>query len=143
MLDASTKLTILKSFVRSNLTYCCHIWYVTSPTLRDKIEKIQYIGLRYVYNDYASSYETLLVKAGMQSIDLLIQKTILVEIFKCLHGIGAAYLANLFTFSKNTTRSNNLDLSVPRVKSSTYGIHSLRYHGTASLKCIGAYHNVS
>ena len=129
MLDASTKLTILKSFIRSNLTYCCHIWYFTSPTLREKIEKIQFRGLRYVYNDY-STYESLLEKSGMQSIDLLIQKTILVEIFKCLHGIGAAYLANLFSFGKNSTRSNSRDLIVPRVLSSTYGIHSLRYHGT-------------
>ncbi len=129
-MDASTKLAILQSFIRSNFTYCCHIWYFCSPTLREKVEKIQFRGLRYVYNDYDSSYEALLERSGLQSIDLLIQKTILVEIFKSLHNIGAAYLANLFTFGKNSTRSNNMDLFVPRVKSSTYGLHSLRYHGT-------------
>ena len=36
---------------------------------------------------------------------------------------------NLFSFGKNK-RSNSLDLFVPRVKSTTYGLHSLRYHGT-------------
>ena len=66
----------------------------------------------------------------MQSIDLLIQKTILVEIFKSLHGIGAQYLANLFKFGKNNTRYSNGDLTVPRVNSTTYGLHSLRFHGT-------------
>ncbi len=58
------------------------------------------------------------------------QPNILVEIYKCLHKIGAAYLTNLFTFSKNSTRSNNKDLFVPRVNKTTYGLHSLRYHGT-------------
>ena len=83
-----------------------------------------------VYNDYVSSYTVLVERSGLQSIDLLIQKTILVEIFKSLHKIGASYLANLFAFGKNNTRSNNVDLFVLRVKSSTYGLHSLRYHGT-------------
>ena len=129
-MDVSTKLTILQSFIRSNFTYCCHIWYFCSPTLREKVERIQFRGLRYVYSDYSSSYEVLLERSGLQSIDLLIQKTILVEIFKSLHKIGAPYLANLFTFRKNNTRSSNVDLFVPRVKSSTYGLHSLRYHGT-------------
>ncbi len=42
--------TILKSSIRSNYTYCCHIWYFCFPTLREKVEKIQFRGLRYVYN---------------------------------------------------------------------------------------------
>ena len=129
-MDATTKLTILKSFIRSNFTYCCHIWSFCSPTLMAKLEKIQHKGLRYVYNDYSSSYPVLLEKAGMQSVELLVQKTILVEIYKCLHKIGAEYLANLFAFGKNSTRSQNKDLFVPRVNKTTYGLHSLRYHGT-------------
>ena len=40
-MDASTKLTILQSFIRSNFTYCCHIWHFCSPTLREKVERIQ------------------------------------------------------------------------------------------------------
>ncbi len=62
--------------------------------------------------------------------DLIIQKTILVEIFKSLHKFGASYLANLFTFGKNNTWSNNVDLFAPLIKSSTYGLHSISYHGT-------------
>ncbi len=129
-MDTQTKLTILKSFIRSNFTYCCHIWYFCSPTLRQKVETIQFRGLRYVYNDYTSSYTVLLERSGMQSIELLIQKTILVEIFKSIHNIGATYLSNLFRLGKNSTRSNQVDLFVPRVHTKFYGLHSLRYHGT-------------
>ncbi len=52
-MDARTKLTIFKSFIASNFSYCCHIWYFYSPTLKTRLEKIQYRGpggplLRYV-----------------------------------------------------------------------------------------------
>ena len=95
-MDTRTKLTIFKSFIASNFSYCCHIWFFCSPTLKTRLEKIQYRGLRYVYNDYSSSYDALLVKSEMCTIELLLQKTMLVEIFKCVHGIGASYLADLF-----------------------------------------------
>ncbi len=125
--DTRTKLTILKAFIRSNFTYCCHIWCFTSVTLKDRIERLQYRGLRYAYNDYDSDYYILLDRAGMDSIELLIQKAILIDIYKALNNIGATYLKEFFTLSKNSARRN--DLVVPRVDSSTYGIHSLRYHG--------------
>ncbi len=73
-MDASTKLSILQFFIRSNFTYCCHIWYFCSPTLREKVETIQYRGLQCVYNDYVSSYEELLDRSGVQSIDLFFSK---------------------------------------------------------------------
>ncbi len=129
-MDTRTKLTIFKSFIASNFSYCCHIWYFCSPTLKTRLEKIQYRGLRYVYNDYNSSYEVLLARSGMCSIDLLVQKTIVVEIYKSLHGIGATYLSDLFSFGKICTRSNSKNLVVPRVDSTLYGLHSIRYHGT-------------
>ena len=90
--------------------------------------KIQYRGLRYVYNDYSASYDSLLGKSEMCTIELLLQKIMLVEIFKCVHGIGASYLADFFNFGKTITRGENL--FVPRVNSTLYGLHSIRYHGT-------------
>ncbi len=128
-IDTRTKLTILKAFIRSNFTYCCHIWYFTSTTLKSRIERLQYRGLRYAYNDYNTDYYVLLARANMDPINLLIQKVILIDIYKALHNIGAKYLQELFSFNKNNTRRKGLDLVVPRVDSSTYGLHSIRYHG--------------
>ncbi len=65
----------------------------------------------------------------MDPIDLLIQKVNLVDIYRALHNIGAKYLRKLFTFSQNNTRRKGLDRVVPRVESSTCGLHSIRYHG--------------
>ena len=127
-MDTNTKLTIFKSFIASNFSYCCHIWYFCSPTLKTRLEKIQYKGLKYVYNDYSASYDSLLDRSEMCTIELLLQKTMLVEIFKSVHGIGASYLADLFKFGKSNTRGVNL--IIPRVDSTLYGLHSIRYHGT-------------
>ena len=43
-MDVSTKLTIFKSFIASNFSYCCHIWYFCSPTLKTRLDQIQYRG---------------------------------------------------------------------------------------------------
>ena len=119
-----------KSFIASNFTYCCHILFFCSPTLITRLNKVQFKGLQYVYNDYSSEYDQLLSRAEMCTIDLLVQKTMLIEIFKSVHGIGAEYLANLFTVNTNNTRSDGINLVVPRVDSTTYGLHSIRYYGT-------------
>ena len=68
---------------------------------------MQYRGLRYVYDDYDSSYKTLCLKAGMDCIELLLQNTMLVDIkiLQCLNGIGAAYLADLLKYGRASTRS--------------------------------------
>ena len=130
LMDTATKLTIFRSFIASNFSFCCHIWYFCSQGLKDRLEKIQYRGLRHVYDDYNATYGALLARSGMCSIDLLVQKTILVEIFKSLNGIGATYLSDLFSFGKINTRANGKNLVVPRVDSTYYGLHSIRYHGT-------------
>ncbi len=66
----------------------------------------------------------------MDTIELLLQKTMLIEIYKCLNGIGAAYLADLFRYGGSSTRSNGKNLQVPRIDSVLYGNHSIRFHGT-------------
>ena len=69
---------------------------------------------------FETDYEILLVKANMDSLDLYIQKVILVEIYKAVTNIGATYLSDLFTLNKNNTRCWGLDLVLPRLDSATY-----------------------
>ncbi len=98
--------------------------------IKNRLEKIQYRGLRHVYCDYNESYSVLLAKAGMDTIEELLQKVTLVKIFKCVHKIGAEYLAGLFKFGNSNTRYGGINLVVPRVHSTYYGLYSIRYHGT-------------
>lgn len=45
------------SFEMSNLNYCPLTWHFSSETNVEKIEKIQERALRFIYDDYKSSYD--------------------------------------------------------------------------------------
>ncbi len=62
----------------------------------------------------------------MDSINLLVQKAIVTDIYKAVSNIGATYLREFFELRPNSRR---MDLIVPRVDSTTYGLKSLRFHG--------------
>ena len=64
VLDVPSKLQIYKSFILANFNYCPAVWHVCGTTNTKKLEKIQYRALKFVYNDYQSSYESLLERAN-------------------------------------------------------------------------------
>ena len=57
-----TRLLVFKSFIRSNFNYCPIIWHFCSKVNTEKLEKLQYSGLKIVYIFYVSSYKELLKK---------------------------------------------------------------------------------
>ena len=57
------RLTSYYSFILSNLNYCPVIWHYCSEKNSIKMEKIQERALRFIYEDYDSSYEDLLQKS--------------------------------------------------------------------------------
>ena len=59
-LSLETKILICKSFIRSNFNYCPLVWHFCSKSSTDKMEKLQHRVLRFVFNDFSSSYEALL-----------------------------------------------------------------------------------
>ncbi len=62
-LTSDNKILIYKSFIRSNFNFCPLVWHFCSKTNSDKLEKIQHRALRITFNDFSSSYETLLDRA--------------------------------------------------------------------------------
>ena len=57
------KLNIYYSFIMSNFNYCPLVWHFCGEVNTKKIEKIQERALRFIYQDYNSSYDTLLGKS--------------------------------------------------------------------------------
>ena len=55
------KLNIYHSFILSNFNYCPLTWHFCGEVDTKKIEKIQERALRFIYSDYSSSYESLLI----------------------------------------------------------------------------------
>jgi hypothetical protein len=59
------------------------------------MEKIQERALRFIYEDYNSSYENLLEKSKLPSLKIRRLKTIVVETFKIIHKNSPSYLHDL------------------------------------------------
>ena len=127
-LTEDCKLAVLRSFIICHFMYCCILLHFGSKVLRDKMEKILYRGLKLVYKDYESSYEQLLNKAKMDNVELVRQKAIICEMFKCLHETGPEYMNDIFKVSKHISRRGPI-FHEPRVHTARYGSHSLRAYG--------------
>ena len=49
----------MQAFILSHFNFCSSIWHYCSMRDLRKIEKLQYKALKYVYNDFKSSYTDL------------------------------------------------------------------------------------
>ena len=56
----------INSFFLSNFNYCPLVWILTNAKPVHKIEAFQKRALRFMLNDYESSYEDLLKKSGQE-----------------------------------------------------------------------------
>ena len=127
-LTEECRLTILQSFIVSQFMYCTILFHFSGKYFRDRMEKVLYRGLKFVFNDYDSSFDALLNKANMDSLHLTREKTILSEIHKFTKGVGPKYMGDIFQISKTDSRKGTL-LKVPRCRTTTHGLHSLRFLG--------------
>jgi hypothetical protein len=69
-LDRLSKLTIFHTFILSNFNFCPLAWHFCTDKNSKKLEKVQERALRFVYDDYTSSYINLLEKALVPSLQI-------------------------------------------------------------------------
>ena len=74
-LNKLSKLTIFHTFILSNFNFCSLTWHFCTEKIKKKLEKVQERALRFVYEDHLSSYEQLLDKAKMPSLNIRRQRT--------------------------------------------------------------------
>ena len=127
-LDFKSRKTIYHAFILSNFNFCPLIWHFCSQTNNDKLEKLNYRALRFIFQDYESSYEMLLQKMGSTSLHLGRLKQIAKETFKIIHGQSPTYLKDFINIKKcsYSFRYSNL-LELPRTNTAKYGTSSFRF----------------
>jgi hypothetical protein len=92
------------------------------------MEKIQERALRFIYDDYNSSYENLLEKSKLPSLKIRRLKTIAVETLKIIHKNSPSYLHDLINIKLQNHNFRSQETAVlPRV-STRYGLKSFRYN---------------
>ena len=65
----------------SNFNYCPVVWHFCGESNTKKMEKIQERALMFIYEDFNSDYDTLLLKPGLPSLKIKRQRMMAIEIF--------------------------------------------------------------
>jgi hypothetical protein len=63
-------------------------WHFCTDKYSKKLEKVQERALRFVYEDYNSSYEELLQKAKVPSLQIRRMRTMALETYKIINNLG-------------------------------------------------------
>jgi hypothetical protein len=85
--------------------------------------------LRFIYEDFNSDYDTLLLKSGLLSLKIRCVWMMAIYIFKILH-LSPAYLNDIVSFkhiSYSFRRQQTIEM--PQVRTANFGLHSIRYAG--------------
>ena len=101
---------------------------VRNPTQKN-LKKINYRALKFVFQNFSSSYEELILKAGTTTLHLSRLRTLAIETSKIAYGLSPTYLKEFLCFkdaSSYNFRYKNL-LKIPRTKSTRYGTNSFRH----------------
>ena len=107
------------------------MWFFTKRASITKIQKLRGCALRFVLKDSTLDYETLLSKGGVDFFRISALKTMSVEIYKILNGMGPKYLsALLFRSITPYNLGGQNKLIQPLKRTTTFGIKSLAYYGT-------------
>ena len=127
-LNRLNKITIFHTFILSNFNFCPLAWHFCTDKNSKKLEKVQEIPLRFVYEDYNSSYGELLQKAKVPSLQIRRMRTMDLETHKIINKLAPVCLHDLVHMknSKFCFRYNNI-LEIPQIKSPRYGKTSFRF----------------
>ena len=131
-LNFEEKKTLINSYFYSNFNYCPLVWMFSSAKSLNKVESLQKRALRFLYEDYVSSYEELLQKAGKETMKVNRLRSLCIKIYKLINNINPMYINEIFKLRKTSraVRSNyKLNLDVPTINQVSFGDKSLTYYG--------------
>ena len=98
----------------------------------DKIESLHKRSLRFLLNDFVSSYEQLLEKLGKCNTNILRLRCLCIEIYKTLNDLNPSFMKEIFEKrdENRVTRDRyKLNLNIPRSNQVTFGAKSLKFYG--------------
>ena len=88
IISEKTRKILIQSFVSCHFNYFPLVWYFTTAKHVQKLEKIQERALRFITDDYISTYENLLINTGVTSTRMGQIQKLCIEIYKTLSNIN-------------------------------------------------------
>ena len=126
--NEKTRKSLVHAFVLAHFNYCPLVWYFTTAKQLDKMEKIHERALKFVTDDYDSSYETLLNTTEMANMRVRQMQNLCIEIYKTLADMNPPYMQELFERSSSSYSTRRpYDLTIPRVNQTSFGSRSIKF----------------
>ena len=84
----------MENFVYSNFNYCPLVWNFTKAI--NKIKSVQKRALRFLFDDYESSYDTPLMKAKKPTMTVQRHRHLCSEMYRTVNGLNPSFMKNVF-----------------------------------------------
>ena len=111
------KKVLVNRSVLSSFNYCLFVWFISSTKSWKKIENLQKRALRFLSNDYESSYEKLLEKSDKSTINLRSHRSLCLEVFKTIYELNPSFMNDLFQLRESNRpvlEKYRLNFNVPK-----------------------------
>ena len=129
IVPTNAKLTLYKSAILPYLTYCHLTWHFCSATDKRKLERVQERALRAVFLDKQSSYQALLDKSDLTTLQNRRLQDIAILMYKVKHKLCPIKISELFHAHCSPYNLRTAEFAIPRFRTNKYGKHSLTYLG--------------
>ncbi|KAK6176060.1 hypothetical protein SNE40_014416 [Patella caerulea] len=116
---------IYHSFIMSTFNFCPLVWHNCNS---DKLEKLHFRALKFSFQDFNSSYDELISKTGVSTLEIRRMRLLAIKVFKIIAGNRPAYMSQLISVKKShySCRYSNL-VQVPNVNSEKHGKNSFKF----------------
>ena len=105
---------------------------VSNATSLKKIENLQKRALRFLYSNYQLTYEELLDKANISTMNVKRPRFLCVEIYKTINNLNPSFMKQIYELretNRNVREKHRLNLNIPNYNQATFGKKSLRIFG--------------
>ena len=123
---------LVNSFVLPIFNYCTLVWMFASSKSLTEIENLHERAMRFMLDDYSSSYERILEKSGKFFMDFKRKHQLCTEIYKTLNNLNPSFMKEIFELrlgSRPVREQYKLNLNIPRKKWVAFGTKSLESLG--------------
>ena len=129
-MGSNEKFILINSFYFCHFNYCPLVWLLCSKDSQQNLEQLNKRALRLALSDYSSSSDELVQETKFTTVHIYSIRQLSLEALKTLHNLSPIFMKDYFIPKPSDYDLHKRDmLYIPKVKSTRYGIKSLRFLG--------------
>ena len=130
LISRETMFKVYMAFIVPHVHYCSTVWHFCWARNTEKLDTLNKRILRFILKDYSSPYSQFLDKVNLTSLRDKQLQSMFIVLYKSLFVTDYLnYMRDMFTLrAVNYNLSGYHILSLPKPRTTTYGLNLFRYH---------------